>query len=285
MINLKLAGQKEENIDIEKYNKIKIINYNKYIEFYKYFYERSNLFIENKEITKKDCVFIDITSIGAILKELEFKKNSLLYDYILIKYNEIKIENKDIFYNSFLDQIELLKDNVDLDVEIMPEEELTKVIIQNIDIKINFQKLLSEFEKILQVVINYNIIKTYIIFYNSSFMELNRNYDNCFNFDCNPFLNVSDYNILVANEIISFNYKTLIKYLKDIWPIEYYNQEIEYLVNDYFCYNIHKKIFRTKREKIYLLSNILNKEYKLNQKIICDKVVFDSIIKSFIDNM
>ena len=167
----------------------------------------------------------------------------------------------------------------------MPEEELTKVIIQNIDIKINFQKLLSEFEKILQVVINYNISKTYIIFYNSSFMELNRNYDNCFNFDCNPFLNVSDYNILVANEIISFNYKTLIKYLKDIWPIEYYNQEIEYLVNDYFCYNIHKKFFRTKREKIYLLSNILNKEYKLNQKIICDKVVFDSIIKSFIDNM
>ena len=49
MINLKLAGQKEENIDIEKYNKIKIINYNKYIEFYKYFYERSNLFIENSQ--------------------------------------------------------------------------------------------------------------------------------------------------------------------------------------------------------------------------------------------
>lgn len=66
MINLKLAGQKEENIDIEKYNKIKIINYNKYIEFYKYFYERSNLFIENKEITKKDCVFIDITSIRSL---------------------------------------------------------------------------------------------------------------------------------------------------------------------------------------------------------------------------
>ena len=29
----------------------------------------------------------------------------------------------------------------------------------------------------------------------------------------------------------------------------------------------------------------INKEYKFHQEITCDKVVFDSIIKSFIDNL
>ena len=50
MTNLKLAGKVEENITIEKNNKVLITNYDKYIEFYKYFYEMSNIFIENKEI-------------------------------------------------------------------------------------------------------------------------------------------------------------------------------------------------------------------------------------------
>lgn len=285
MTNLKLAGKVEENITIEKNNKVLITNYDKYIEFYKYFYEMSNIFIENKEILKKDCVFIDITTIAGIIKELEFKKNTLLYDFILIKYNEIAINKKDEFYSAFLKQIEYLKSNMNLEFELIPEEIIDKVIIQNINTKINYARLIKDFENILHFVVSYNINKTYIIIYNSSFFQMSRNLDNCYTFDVNSYLNVKDYNILISDEIRNINYELLIEYLKEIWPVDYFEQEIETLLEEYFSYGIHKKIFKNKKEKMYLLSSIINKEYKFHQEITCDKVVFDSIIKSFIDNL
>ncbi len=285
MTNLKLAGKVEENITIEKNNKVLITNYDKYIEFYKYFYEMSNIFIENKEILKKDCVFIDITTIAGIIKELEFKKNTLLYDFILIKYNEIAINKKDEFYSAFLKQIEYLKSNMNLEFELIPEEIIDKVIIQNINTKINYARLIKDFENILHFVVSYNINKTYIIIYNSSFFQMSRNLDNCYTFDVNSYLNVKDYNILISDEIRNINYELLIEYLKEIWPVDYFEQEIENLLEEYFSYGIHKKIFKNKKEKMYLLSSIINKEYKFHQEITCDKVVFDSIIKSFIDNL
>lgn len=285
MTNLKLEGKVEENITIEKNNKVLITNYDKYIEFYKYFYEMSNIFIENKEILKKDCVFIDITTIAGIIKELEFKKNTLLYDFILIKYNEIAINKKDEFYSAFLKQIEYLKSNMNLEFELIPEEIIDKVIIQNINTKINYARLIKDFENILHFVVSYNINKTYIIIYNSSFFQMSRNLDNCYTFDVNSYLNVKDYNILISDEIRNINYELLIEYLKEIWPVDYFEQEIENLLEEYFSYGIHKKIFKNKKEKMYLLSSIINKEYKFHQEITCDKVVFDSIIKSFIDNL
>lgn len=285
MTNLKLAGKVEENITIEKNNKVLITNYDKYIEFYKYFYEMSNIFIENKEILKKDCVFIDITTIAGIIKKLEFKKNTLLYDFILIKYNEIAINKKDEFYSAFLKQIEYLKSNMNLEFELIPEEIIDKVIIQNINTKINYARLIKDFENILHFVVSYNINKTYIIIYNSSFFQMSRNLDNCYTFDVNSYLNVKDYNILISDEIRNINYELLIEYLKEIWPVDYFEQEIENLLEEYFSYGIHKKIFKNKKEKMYLLSSIINKEYKFHQEITCDKVVFDSIIKSFIDNL
>lgn len=285
MINLKLAGKIEENITIEKNNRILIVNYNKYIEFYKYFYEMSNLFIDNKEITKKDCIFIDITSIDSIMKELEFKKGTILYDYILIKYNEIIVDKKDDFYNSFLKQVDYLNNSINLDFELIPEEMIDKVVMQNIDVKINYQKLMNNFEQILQFVIKNNISKTYIILYNSLFIQLNKNMDNCYTFDINPHLNAINYNILITENILIFNHKLLTNYLKNLWPVDYYEQEIEALLEEYISYGIHKKFFITKKEKLFLLSKIMNKEYKLNQEITCDKLIFDSIIKSFIDNL
>lgn len=285
MINLKLAGQYEENIQIEKNNKVLVINYNKYIEFYKYFYERANVFLENKEITKKDCIFIDVTSVGAIIKELEFKKNSLLYDYMQIKYNEMDIIEKDKFYDAFLKQIDFLKNNINLEFDIIPEDTIDKVVMQNIDVGINYTNLIDEFKKILHFVLSYNFNKTFIVFYNSRFLEIDKELTNCYTFDFNSYLDAKEYNILITEEINELNYDFLIDYLKNIWPIEYYDDEIENLVNDYFRYGILSAKFVTRREKLYLLSVILNKKYNLNQEILCDKTIFDSIIKSFIDNI
>ena len=87
------------------------------------------------------------------------------------------------------------------------------------------------------------------------------------------------------DEIREFSYEILVEYLKNIWPINYIEEEEENLIADYFNFVIYLKKFITQKEKLFLMSKILNKEYKIKQEIECNKLILDSIIKSFVDNM
>ena len=80
IIDLKISGEYEKYISIEKDNKLKIINYKIYLDFYKYFYLKQGLFIQNKEVNKKDFIVIDVTSIIGIIKQMEFSKGSIFYE-------------------------------------------------------------------------------------------------------------------------------------------------------------------------------------------------------------
>lgn len=285
MINLKLSGRLEENVRIEKDNKIKIINYDKYIDFYTHFYKRNNLYIENKEITKKDCIFIDASSMYSIISEMQFKKGTLLYEYVSSVYNNIDVDIKDEFYQSFVKQVEIINDLVDNNMSIIPEDAIEKVVLQNAYVEIENDKLIEEFVKILNYVIGRNINLTYIIFYNSQIMNIEKNYDNCYTFDLNNYLDIRNYNLIIVDEIREFSYEILVEYLKNIWPIDYIEEEEENLISEYFNFVIYFKKFITQKEKLFLMSKILNKEYKIKQEIECNKLIFDSIIKSFVDNM
>lgn len=285
MINLKLSGRLEENVRIEKDNKIKIINYDKYIDFYTHFYKRNNLYIENKEITKKDCIFIDESSMYSIISEMQFKKGTLLYEYVSSVYNNIDVDIKDEFYQSFVKQVEIINDLVDNNMSIIPEDAIEKVVLQNAYVEIENDKLIEEFVKILNYVISGNINLTYIVFYNSQIMNIEKNYDNCYTFDLNNYLDIRNYNLIIVDEIREFSYEILVEYLKNIWPIDYIEEEEENLIAEYFNFVIYLKKFITQKEKLFLMSKILNKEYKIKQEIECNKLIFDSIIKSFVDNM
>ena len=70
IIDLKISGEYEQNISIEKDNKLKIINYKTYLDFYKYFYLKQNLFVQNKEVNKKDFIVIDVTNVNGIIKQM-----------------------------------------------------------------------------------------------------------------------------------------------------------------------------------------------------------------------
>lgn len=285
MINLKLSGRLEENVRIEKDNKIKIINYDKYIDFYTHFYKRNNLYIENKEITKKDCIFIDASSMYSIISEMQFKKGTLLYEYVSSVYNNIDVDIKDEFYQSFVKQVEIINDLVDNNMSIIPEDAIEKVVLQNAYVEIENDKLIEEFVKILNYVISGNINLTYIVFYNSQIVNIEKNYDNCYTFDLNNYLDIRNYNLIIVDEIREFGYEILVEYLKNIWPIDYIEEEEENLIAEYFNFVIYLKKFITQKEKLFLMSKILNKEYKIKQEIECNKLIFDSIIKSFVDNM
>ncbi len=283
MVELKFTGEYEQSFSIEKDNKIKIIDYETYLNFYKYFYLKQNLFIQNKEITKKDCIVIDISSVFNILKQMEFNKGTLLYEYISLIYNEVHLEDKQPFYYEYLNQIEILKDKLNSDFEIIPEENLDKVVLQNIDININLDSLLSNFNCILNKILLENINKTYIIFHDSKLIEIKPESDNYYLFDVNQFLDIKEYNLLVTKNVNEFNLNSLVNYIESIWPINYEENEICFLLEHYFKYLIYLKDISIFNEKLYLIGIILNKIYNLQQKLYCTNLNINNIIKSFID--
>ena len=134
IIDLKISGEYEQNISIEKDNKLKIINYKTYLDFYKYFYLKQNLFVQNKEVNKKDFIVIDVTNVNGIIKQMEFNKGNIFYEYVINTYNNISLDKKEPFYLEFLKQIDVLKENLDVNFEFVEEDNIDKVIMQNMDI-------------------------------------------------------------------------------------------------------------------------------------------------------
>ena len=283
IVELKFLGEYEQNISIEKENKIKIIDYKMFINFYKYFYLKQDLFIQNKEITKKDCIIIDITSVSSIFQQMEFSKGTILYDYISLKYSEIPLDDKQKFYNEYLNQIDILKEKLNINSKIIPEDSIDKVVLQNIDISLDFDNLLETFNDILNKVMKENINKIYIIFYDSKLIEIKPESDNYYLFDVNQFLDIKEYNLLIGQNINELDVNYLINYIENIWPMNYEENEICFLLEHYFKYLIYLKDISIFNEKLYLIGFILNKTYKLNQRINCTNSDINNIIKSFID--
>ena len=283
IIDLKISGEYEKNISIEKDNKLKIINYKTYLDFYKYFYLKHGLFIQNKEVNKKDFIVIDVTSIIGIIKQMEFSKGSIFYEFVINTYNDTSLDKKEPFYQEFLKQIDILKENLNVDFEFIEEDNIDKVIMQNIDININFNILFETFLTTLNKVVNENITKTYIIFYDSKILDIKLDSDNYYLFDLNQYLDIDKYNLLISNDVQEFNINSLVNYIESIWPKDYEENEIRVLLKHYFKYLIYLNEFDTVSIELYILGIILNKTYGLNQKIVYTKPIDDNIIKSFID--
>lgn len=276
-------GEYEKCLSIEKNNKLKIINNKTYLNFYKYFYLKRDVIVQNKEINKKDFVVIDLTSTNGIIKQMEFNKGSIFYDYVTYKYNNISLEEKDKFYQEFLKQIDLLKESIKINYEIVEEDNIDKVIIQNIDININFDNLFETTLKVLNEIVKENVTKIYIIFYNSRLLNVKLDSDNYYLFDVNQYLDINEYNLLFCDDIYNLNFSSLINYVENIWPKNYEDNEIKLYLNHYFKYLIYLNEFDTLSIEIYLIGLILNKLYGLNQKINCKKPILDNVIKSFVD--
>lgn len=228
IIDLKISGEYEQNISIEKDNKLKIINYKTYLDFYKYFYLKQNLFVQNKEVNKKDFIVIDVTNVNGIIKQMEFNKGNIFYEYVINTYNNISLDKKEPFYLEFLKQIDVLKENLDVNFEFVEEDNIDKVIMQNMDININFDNLFQTFLTTLNKVVNENITKTYIIFYDSKILDIKLDSDNYYLFDLNQYLDIDKYNLLISSDVQEFNVNSLVNYIESIWPKGYEEENYIY---------------------------------------------------------
>ena len=89
--------------------------------------------------------------------------------------------------------------------------------------------------------------------------------------------------MIIGQNINELDVNYLINYIENIWPMNYEENEICFLLEHYFKYLIYLKDISIFNEKLYLIGFILNKTYNLQQKINCTNSDINNIIKSFID--
>ena len=108
MITMKMKTSEEElQLDISKKNSILILNKLTFLKFYNNFYqvfENKNkdieIFLENKLHDSKNAFLLTLIDQTEILENLNFKKGSLFYEYIMNQiYSNENLDNDIIFYD------------------------------------------------------------------------------------------------------------------------------------------------------------------------------------------
>lgn len=282
---LKIVDEYENTYTIKRKNYLKILNYEKYLEFFINFFSKENIYIENNELKNKEYILIDLTSPYTIMKNLDYSKGTLLYDYINMKFSNIPEDKIYDIHNDLKNIITQVETCLDLNINLDIEENIMKYLSQNIFIS-KYEKSIKED---INIILNENLklkkSNIYIIFYNSELIPLSLEYDNFYLFDINQNNEAQDYNFIISDEVNEFIYNLIITELKRIWPINYESYEIENLFNQYFKIYSNQKTILVNNEKILLMAKIINKIYNMKQKIEYLYPIKNNAIKNYIDKL
>lgn len=285
VLKLKIVDEYEKVYKIRRKNNIKILNYEEYLKFFITIYKKDKVYIENSEIKSKDYLVVDLTSPFSIMKNFEYEKEAILYDYINTCYTEVSEEEKIEIHNKLTQIIKKLEINTELNIKLDLEENIIKYIKQNLTIENNINNISESINKIIKKNIEFNPKVTYIIFYNSNIIDINIEEDKIYLFDVNQNKEIKEYNMIISKEVDEFIYDLLISQIKNIWPIEYNEGEIEELLNEYFKFYSNETKIVPKDEKILIISKIMNNLYKLNKKIEYYPSIKNNAISCYIDNI
>ena len=149
MINIKELKIISNNLEavelfIENINNIIISNFETLYYFLNSFFDlnNNNVFIGNKKIENKNTMIINLLDYESICHQLELKKGSLLYDFIINDIN-VNVENSDIkeeIENRLLLSIKELNLNSVLNYDFEFDIDILKVIYsQFLLLYLNFQ--------------------------------------------------------------------------------------------------------------------------------------------------
>ena len=241
-------------------------------------------------MTNKNNAFVlqtiaKLTKHYTIMKNLDYSKGTLLYDYINMKFSNIPEDKIYDIHNDLKNIITQVETCLDLNINLDIEENIMKYLSQNIFIS-KYEKSIKED---INIILNENLklkkSNIYIIFYNSELIPLSLEYDNFYLFDINQNNEAQDYNFIISDEVNEFIYNLIITELKRIWPINYESYEIENLFNQYFKIYSNQKTILVNNEKILLMAKIINKIYNMKQKIEYLYPIKNNAIKNYIDKL
>lgn len=280
-----------ENILITSYNNLIYENYIDILNFYRFFDEcineknkDLNVKIGDKIINNKDYILYNLMDIQTILESIKYKKNSLLSDYLNLYLldNITDIADLSEYLKTYFSNY-LKKCNINMNIN--SSENILKIFSNCLEIIPIIDNPIEKISYMLEYIINNNLNKTIIIFFNSNNFLINNKFKNVIFFDINKNIEMNNNNIFITNNFYkNLDFEIILDYLEKNWPINFKKESILHWLKFYFTNCISLSKIKITNETLLIIAFLLKKMYKLNQTIFYPNEIND-IIKSFIANL
>ncbi len=274
---------------IDSNNHLIYQHYNEILNLYKLFDDSINekikdlnIKVGDKKINSKDYILYNFMDIQSILECIKYKKGSLLYDYVNT-YLLDNIVNIDELNNYIKNYFCTYLNNCGIDFQINSSDNVIKIFSNSLElipfINVPIEKINLMFKYITQN----NLNKTIIVFINSDNFLLDLNFENVIIFDVSRKIDFYKNNILI-NNLTNLDINIVLDYLEKSWPIQFNKNIVLYWLKYYFEYCFSLSAMTISNNELLIIAILLNKEYKLNQKINYSNNI-SNIIKSFIASL
>lgn len=296
VITMKMKTSEEElQLDISKKNSILILNKLTFLKFYNNFYqvfENKNkdieIFLENKLLDSKNAFLLTLTDQTEILENMNFKKGTLFYEYIVTQINSNEILDNDIIFYDLINILKNIQRSLKMNIDYVMNEDLEKLILSQVEfnLKVNFENINEIINLLLENYLEKNISKTGIIFYDSSLISININsYESCYFFDINSKKRIEEYNEIVDKEVKEFDLEFIINKLESIWPVDFNRDETMLYIELYWKSKLINLSLEVLNETSLLTYRLLDKMYNKESKIIIKNFQIRDNVKSFLEQI
>lgn len=295
MMNLLIDNKKEELfLSIKKDNAIFLLNKKSLFDFYYLFYEvlknktkEVQIKIGEKFLDSKNTILLSLCDYTEILESLSFKKGSLFYEYLVSIINMSNYLDNDILFSDLSNVIKNLLEESEVKFQYDINEDLEKMIFSfaEFSLKYNYCELSNTLNVMLKSFMEKNVSKLFIVFYNSSLLELNfKNVDNCYTFDVSEEKSLEQYNLICENNIKELNLENIIQRLETVWPVEFDKKIVMHDVSKYFMMKKVHLAYDIYSENELLVCKILDKMREEESQIISHNVIIRDNVKSFLEH-
>mgnify|MGYP001624587630 FL=1 len=289
------TSEEELQLDISKKNSILILNKLTFLKFYNNFYqlfENKNkdieIFLENKLLDSKNAFLLTLTDQTEILENMNFKKGTLFYEYIVTQINSSETLDNDIIFYDLINILKNIQRSLKMNIDYDMNEDLEKLILSQVEfnLKVNFENINEIINLLLKNYLEKNISKTGIIFYDSSLISININsYESCYFFDINSKKRIEEYNEIVDKEVKEFDLEFIINKLESIWPVDFNRDETMLYIELYWKSKLINLSLEVLNETSLLTYKLLDKMYNKESKIIIKNFQIRDNVKSFLEQI
>lgn len=287
--------EEELLLDISKKNSILILNKLTFLKFYNNFYqvfENKNkdieIFLENKLLDSKNAFLLTLTDQTEILENLNFKKGTLFYEYILTQIFRTETLDNDIIYYDLENILKNIQEEIKMSIDYDITEDLEKLILSQVEfhLKMNFENINEILHFLLKNYLEKNVNKIGIIFYDSSLISIDIDaYESCYFFDVNLKKEMKEYNMVFDKEVKEFNLNFIATKLESIWPVEFDREEIMNYIERYWKSKLIDLRLEVFNETSLITYNILDKIFNYKSELIMKKFQIRSNVKSFLEQI